>query len=186
MSLILCGLPKCGKTTTAMFLAKRLGGNFVDIDLLIEHAYTLQTGRKCSIRDIYLKEGENRFRHLEKLQIACLNDLRPEVISIGGGALIDLDNAQALQKIGRLIYLKIPLDILWKRFEGHDMPAYLDAEHPRKAFYALAKKRIPIYERFAHEIIEANHLNPEQIVEILLQLSKRAPWMRETDDTLYR
>lgn len=145
-----------GKTTVGAHLAKRLNWNFIDTDRLIEKDYALKFQKKYTCRQIFSIDGEEKFRQLEKQTIATLKETTKTVIALGGGTLNDSENRKVLQSMGHLIYLKAPLFILWNRIKSPQLPAYLDREDPEKAFYEMAKKRLPIYEEIAEFIIEVD------------------------------
>ena len=168
LSLILCGLPMSGKSTIGKLVSLKLDWAFIDTDRLIEHAYRENKGRKCSCRQILLEEGEENFRELENRQISSLKKNNQAVISIGGGTLNNWENTIQLQNIGYLIYLKSPIDVLWKRIIEKGIPAYLDPNEPEKSFYIIAEKRMPLYEKAANLIIETRNLNENEIAELIL------------------
>lgn len=157
MNIILCGLPMCGKTSIGKMLSEKLGWSFIDTDRLIE----TQKDRPC--REIFIEEGELAFRKFEKEQITTLNGLSKCVIALGGGTLLDRDNVKAVQKCGTLIYLQAAADLLWTRTRERGIPAFLGFDDPEKAFYELAKKRIPHYEEAAHYTIETGQLTIDEI-----------------------
>lgn len=165
MNIILCGLPKCGKTTLGQLLAKRLGWDFLDTDQLVEKEFASKKGKHLSAREIYRQEGERFFRLMEKQQIASLKEIKNTTLSVGGGSLSDPENLQILQQIGDLYYLKASPEYLWKRIEGRGIPVYLDPKRPEQAFYELAQRRIPRYEQAANTIIEVEHRSKEEIVD---------------------
>lgn len=160
MNVILCGLPKCGKTTFAKLLAERVVRPFIDTDDLLMKAYLLNTGKSLSCRQIYLQEGEAFFRELEKQQIASLRGVNETIIALGGGSLDLLENREILLCLGRMIYLKTPLEIIAQRIDNHTLPLQL---------FSLANARIPLYEKAAHAIIETKALGKQEIVETLLR-----------------
>lgn len=169
MNIILCGLQMSGKTTIGKMLADKLNRPFMDTDCLIEEAYARTTGTLSSCREICLQHGEVFFRQLEKQHIASLNDQQNSIISLGGGSLCDSDNVDMLKLLGYMIYLKSPLSVIWKRIlQRNSLPFYLDPHDPEKSFYAIAKTRLSIYEKHAHDSIETHHLNAQEIVTILL------------------
>jgi len=169
MNTMLCGLPMSGKTTVGKILAQQLNFHFVDIDQLIEKAYAAKMGKTLSCRQIFLQEGERIFREVEKQQIVSLIGAEKTVISLGGGSLTDQSNINTLQLIGPLIYLKVSTNILWKRMQMYGIPPYLDSADPEKAFYVLAEKRTPLYEKLSDTIIEADLLNAQEIITSILK-----------------
>ena len=170
-TLILCGLPKSGKTTIGKMVAKKLRWNFIDTDRLIEKDYADKTGRLYSCRQIFEHEGESLFRSLEQSQILSLNSTN-SVISLGGGSLDNPKNTDAIKSIGSLIYLKAAPQVLWRRLQKSGIPAYLDPQHPENAFHALAEKRIPLYEAAAQIIIDTSDLTHENVVSEILRYRK--------------
>lgn len=173
MNIILCGLPMSGKSTIGKLVAEKLHWNFIDTDRLIENAYLLKTEKKSTCRQIFLEEGEMLFRDLEKQQIASLKGSKGNIISLGGGSLGDPENRDVLKLIGKLVFLKTPLNMLWERLQRRGIPAYLidkDINDPEKVFYQLAQKRIPIYEKAADFIIDTAPLNEQEVVAAILEL----------------
>lgn len=168
MNLILCGLPKSGKTTIGKIIAKHLSRNFIDTDNLIEHDYHAEKGVQFNCRQIVRHEGEPYFRNLEKKHINCLKEIKNHVIAIGGGSLSDPENIQCLQQIGRFIYLKTDPQILWKRVIVNGIPAYLDPNNPEIDFFAIMKKRQPLLEKVADVIIETGNLSEQEICSKIL------------------
>ena len=161
MNIILCGLPKSGKTTLGKKIATHLNWEFVDTDLLIEE----KMQRSC--REIFQKEGEAFFRRLEGAVIASIQGSHL-VIALGGGSLDNVDNREILKKLGLFIYLKTPLITIWNRL-SKNLPAFLDNKDPEKAFYALAEKRLPIYNQMATYTLEED-LWEVMLTELFLKL----------------
>jgi shikimate kinase len=163
VNIVLCGLPKSGKTSIGRMLADQLRWNFIDTDRLIERAYP-----KGSCREIFLKEGEPFFRRLEKEQIRSLKGSSQSVIALGGGSLNDPENRKTVKAFGDLIYLKVQPEIIWERMR--ELPAYLSSQ---KAFYDLAKERMPTYEKAAHFIMETDQCSCQEIVVKILDFLQK-------------
>lgn len=170
MNLIFCGLPGCGKTTIAKLVSEELGCQFADTDLLIEKFYCEQTGNALKTCQIHQIIGEDKFRHYEKQQIAALQGISHSSIALGGGALSDPDNIKILRSLGCVIYLKAPVDFVWKRLLVRGIPSFVDPKYPEKAFDQIAAKRIPIYEKAAHVTIDVHDLPLDEIVEAVLKV----------------
>jgi shikimate kinase len=158
--MILCGLPGSGKTSVGKLLAQKLKLPFIDTDQLIERA------SKQPCRALFHAVGEERFRLIEKEHIASIKE-ELAIISVGGGALCDPENAARLQALGCLVYLKAPLNILWERIRQRGTPAYLNPLQPEKAFYEVALKRIPQFEAAAKYIVNTESLQEEEIATLL-------------------
>jgi shikimate kinase len=169
MNLILCGLPMSGKTTIGSQLAKELAWNFIDTDQLIEEGYAQENNQWRSCHQIFSKCGKTIFRELEKSCISSLQGASKSVIAVGGGSLNDADNRAILQSLGHVLYLKVPVTVLWERMRKQSMPAYVDPADPEQAFYRMAEKRLPLYEEAAQVIIETDNRSTQEIIEIILQ-----------------
>src|SRR5262245_32826797 len=80
-SIVLVGMPGCGKSAIGRRLAPRLDLTFVDADEEIERA----AGK--TIREIFADHGEAYFRDRERRVIERLLASGPQVLATGGGAL---------------------------------------------------------------------------------------------------
>src|SRR5690349_16434738 len=101
MSIVLIGYRGSGKTTVGRKLADRLWQKLVDTDELV----VAKAGK--TIKEIFEKDGEARFRDLESEVVKEVAKLPDAVISVGGGAVMREENRAALNEGGhRIIYLK--------------------------------------------------------------------------------
>jgi shikimate kinase len=159
---ILIGPMGSGKTTIGSLLAQRLGLNFRDTDHLIEE----QEGKTVS--QIFLDQGEDAFRVIEKrvLREELLTD--GTVLSLGGGAPISIDAQSALRAISsHIIFLDISLSTVAPRIGfNRDRPLLLN--NPRGQWQTLMEARRPIYEAIADTIINVDDKSEEEIVTIVL------------------
>jgi shikimate kinase len=137
MNIILFGFKGSGKTYLGKRCSAALGCPFIDTDELIEKMYA----SRISLREIYKIEGEANFRMLERAAILSLPSKPPSIIATGGGAVLNPENVQDLQKIGKLVYLKASFDTIKKRLTT--TPAFVDKANSLEAIY---RKRLPIYE----------------------------------------
>jgi len=159
---ILIGPMGSGKTTIGSLLAEKLGLTFRDTDHLIEE----QEGK--SVSQIFLDEGEDAFRVIEKkvLRNELLTD--ETVLSLGGGAPISLDAQSALRAISsHVIFLDISLSTVVPRIGfNRDRPLLLN--NPRGQWKTLMEARRPIYEALADITISVDNKSEEEIVSIAL------------------
>ena len=160
--LILIGPMGSGKTTIGSLLAEKLGLSFRDTDHLIEE----QEGKTVS--QIFLDQGEDAFRAIEKrvLREELLTD--GTVLSLGGGAPISMDAQSALRAIAsHIIFLDISLSTVAPRIGfNRDRPLLLN--NPRGQWQTLMEARRPIYEAIADTIINVDDKSEEEIVTIVL------------------
>lgn len=168
MTLIFCGLQSSGKSTLGALIAEQLKWKFIDVDELIERAYFKIFSQNYSCRDIYQHKGALFFRALEKEQIALLHEANA-IISLGGGAFLDHENITHLKQIGKIIYLKTDLKILYERTLKKGLPAYLKNDNFEE-FKETANLRIPLFEEHASLILETDKKSIEQILMEIMKI----------------
>ncbi|CAN2200121.1 AroK Shikimate kinase [Candidatus Nanopelagicaceae bacterium] len=163
---ILIGPMGSGKTTIGQLVAERLDIPFRDTDQVIEES----SGRTVS--DIFLEDGEEAFRVLEKavLRDELLSD--GTVLALGGGAPISIDAQSALRAIASpVIYLDISLATVAPRIGfNRDRPLLL--HNPRGQWQTLMEARRPIYESIADTVIDVNTKTEIDIVDEILEVIK--------------
>jgi shikimate kinase len=139
-AIILVGMMGAGKTAVGRRLARELGWRFVDADQEIEKA------AGTSIANIFAEVGEAEFRHSERQIIArLLQDRRPQVLALGGGAFIDPETRALVRECGISVWLRADLDVLVKRTARRDDRPLLKGGDPRARLAALLERREPIY-----------------------------------------
>ena len=165
---ILIGPMGSEKTTIGSLLAEKLGLSFRDTDHLIEE----QEGKTVS--QIFLDQGEDAFRAIEKrvLREELLTD--GTVLSLGGGAPISMDAQSALRAIAsHIIFLDISLSTVAPRIGfNRDRPLLLN--NPRGQWQTLMEARRPIYEAIADATINVDDKSEEEIVTIALSSLEEA------------
>jgi shikimate kinase len=155
--IIVIGPMGSGKTTIGQKLSSDFGLDFRDTDQMI----VSQTGREIS--DIFIEDGEDEFRAIEKiiLRTALLED--GTVLSLGGGACISTDAQSALRASGAfVVYLKISLSQVSSRV-GFNQGRPLLMGNPRAQWQSLMNDRAPIYESIASYICEVDNKSVEEI-----------------------
>jgi len=154
MHLLLCGLPCTGKTTLGKKVAQLLGKPFIDTDTLIEESYFHSTGIRLCRREIFLQKGKEFFRALEKTQMEHLISIsESNVIALGGGSLDDLGTQSFICRLGYLLHLQLPFDLIWKRLCMRGIPPFLSKDNPKEHFRNLSRKRLTIYTTLAHGVV---------------------------------
>jgi shikimate kinase len=156
--ILLIGPPGAGKSTVGLALAKELSMQFVDTDQLIEK----ETGK--SITDIFVVDGEPRFRALEVEVLKTVLTLETAVISLGGGAPISEEAQRVIKNSNsHVVFLDVSLATAAPRVGfNRDRPLLLG--NPRAQWQALSDKRRPIYEMLADECIRVDDMSVAQIV----------------------
>jgi shikimate kinase len=158
---VLTGPPGSGKTTVGRALAAVLGVAHRDTDQAIE----VEQGR--SISDIFLDEGEPRFRELERAEVASSLVSHPGVLSVGGGAVMDPSTQAALAGL-TVVFLDVAIADAAKRV-GFDSSRPLLAVNPRAQWTRMMQTRRPTYERLATFNVVTTGRAPEDIAAEIVQ-----------------
>ena len=152
-NLILIGMPGCGKSTLGVLLAKVLRLSFLDTDLLIQ----MREGRR--LQEIIDRDGLDDFRRIEK-DVLSGRSVTDTLIATGGSAIYYPDAMTHLRSIGRVVYLRSPLEAVKQHLadfsnRGIAMPRGMTIDE-------LYRERAPLYERYADVAVE---VSAEQITE---------------------
>ena len=159
-NIVLVGMPGVGKSTVGVILAKVLGYQFVDADLVIQQ----QEGKLLC--EIIEEVGTEGFIEVENRINASLN-VTNSIIATGGSVVYGKEAMEHLQSIGTVVYLKVSYETLEKRLadikgrgvvlkEGQDLKA-------------LFEERSPLYEKYADIEISEGTLGVEQTVEKIIE-----------------
>ncbi|WP_410791584.1 shikimate kinase [Kribbella sp. C-35] len=158
---VLVGPPGSGKSTIAAVLAKRLGVPHRDTDADIEAA----AGKPIS--DIFVDEGEPHFRKLEREAIAAALQGDGEVLSLGGGAI--LDAATRADLAGHtVVFLDVSLGEAAKRV-GLSVARPLLLGNVRTQLRNLMEARRPLYGEVAKQTVLTDGKTPDQIADEILE-----------------
>ncbi|QNS07353.1 shikimate kinase [Streptomyces xanthii] len=157
---VLVGPMGVGKSTVGAQLAERLGCAFRDTDEDIVAAQ----GR--AIADIFVDEGEARFRALEKAAVAAALAEHDGVLSLGGGAILDADT-RALLAGHAVVYLTMDVEEAVRR-TGLNVARPLLAVNPRKQWRELMEARRHLYTEVARVVVATDGRTPDEVTEEVL------------------
>ena len=161
-NIILIGMPGAGKSTLGVGLAKAVGYDFIDTDLLIQRQAGMTLG------DYLHNHGYLALRRLEAEVIQGL-DSTSTVIATGGSAVCSDEAMYHLKASGYVVYLQCTLDVLDGRIAS--MSDRGIAAPSGQTLADVQAERIPRYEHFADLTVEVSRHDMEQaLVNILRQL----------------
>ncbi len=155
-NIVLIGMPGVGKSTVGVVLAKVLGYQFVDADLVIQE----QEGKL--LREIIAEVGTEGFIEVENRVNASLM-VKHSVIATGGSVVYGAEAMEHLSQIGTVVYLSLPSEILNKRL--HDIKGRGVALREGQTLRDLFEERVPLYEKYADITVDEYGLNVEQTIE---------------------
>lgn len=161
-NIVLVGFMGTGKTSVGKILAKKLNRPIVDVD------EALEASEKRKIKDIFEKDGEAFFRTLEKKAIREISQRRGLVITTGGGAILDVQNIEALKETGLLVALWASPETILKRVAHSKTRPLLKEEDRLGQIQRLLAIRKPFYEK-ADFHFKTDSLTAEQVAKNILE-----------------
>ena len=132
----LVGFMGAGKSSALSVLAES-GLATLDIDRRIEER------EGCSIRSLFERDGEDRFREIEReVTLEAMGDPGMDAIALGGGAIESSEITDALRSLDHtVVWIRVQREESWRRVEGSDRPLASD----RDRFDRLFEEREPLY-----------------------------------------
>ncbi|MDR7274156.1 shikimate kinase [Catenuloplanes atrovinosus] len=154
---VLVGLMGAGKTTVGTALAGRLGVEFRDTD----HDVEAIAGKPVS--EIFIDEGEDHFRALERQAVATALESFDGVLALGGGAVL-ADETRARLAGHTVVFLSVELTDAVKRV-GLGAGRPLLAINPRATLRHLMAQRAPLYQEVATHVVITDGREPDEITD---------------------
>jgi 3-dehydroquinate synthase len=151
-NIFIYGPPGSGKTTLAHSLAEQLSMPWIDLDEQIVQ------GAGMAIPQIFSAEGEAGFRLRETAALRSAAQKSRQVVSLGGGALLDPENRRLAEAAGSVLCLYAPLETLSARIaeDGDTRPLLANA-----GLADLLERRSAHYASFPRQL-DLTHLDMEQ------------------------
>ena len=159
--IILTGMPASGKSTVGVILAKVLGLDFIDTDLLI------QKREGCRLENIIKSRGIEGFLGIE--EEVCKNlSVSDSVIATGGSVVYSGPAMRNLKDLGTVVYLHVDRDTLKSRLS--DMIGRGVVLREGQSFEELYDERIALYEKYADLTVFEEGLTLEKTVRKAAEL----------------
>ncbi len=176
-TIALIGFPGAGKTSVGKLLHEKYRWSWADLDERIERL------AGASVTSIIRVEGEQRFRELERRALAQLLAEQPDVISLGGGALLSDHNRAEVSEKAFVVHLAVSFEEALQRIAEQEKQALesggqavrpllsndnqTSLDSLSKEVRRLMDKRQGIYD-FAHLCINTDSQQPEQVADYLV------------------
>ena len=153
-TIVLIGMPTCGKSTIAEVIAQRTGREWIEMDAILEERIGMP------IRQCFEEQGEAYFRAKES---ELANELTEgnAVISCGGGVIKNPENMRALSRNGKVFWIDRDVNLLYGTSSR-------PLSQSKEAIQQLYAERRPLYERYA-DVRIANNGTLEEAVSAILQ-----------------
>lgn len=163
-NIVLIGMPAVGKSTIGVILAKELGYQFIDSDLLI------QEREKRLLHEIIEQEGVDGFLKIED-EVNASIDTEGAVIATGGSAVYGVNAMRHLKEISEIVYLELPFDELSRRLKNIKGRGVVLREG--QTLEELYEERRVLYEKYADLVIHESGRNIEETLALLVRKLKK-------------
>lgn len=164
-NIIFIGMPAVGKSTVGVVVAKRLGYQFIDTDLLIQE----KEGEL--LREIIEKKGIDGFLEVED-RVNAEVEADNTVISPGGSVVYCKNAMKHYKEIGTVVYLKASYETINKRLKSAKNRGVVlrDGQTLRH----LYDERVPLFEKYADITVCEDGLKLEDTIEKVIEALQSA------------
>ena len=162
-NIVLVGFMGSGKTTVGKLIAEQTGMPLLDMDTIIEE----RAGK--TINEIFADEGEAHFRALERSLVQELAAAEGNVISTGGGIVLNPLNIADFEKNGLVVCLLVDSETVLDRVR-HDTSRPLLAGDKASKIVALLESRKHLYESITHTIDTSGRPSPAPTATEIIEL----------------
>ncbi len=163
-NIIFIGMPASGKSTVGVVVAKRLGYEFIDTDLLI------QKQEKKLLKEIIAEVGNDGFLKIEN-QVNRDVEAEKAVISPGGSVVYCKEAMEHYKEIGTIVYLKVSYDTINKRISNAKNRGVVLKDG--QTLYDLYMERTQLFEKYADYTVSEEGLELEETIDLVLELFEK-------------
>lgn len=157
-NIVLIGMPGCGKSSVGVRLARLMGMAFVDTDDVLQ----AQQGQR--LQPMIEERGIDAFLAMEEACVAGLSCAH-SVIATGGSVVYGQKAMRHLHACGTVVYIKLPFDVIEQRLSN--LATRGVTLRPGQSLRDLYDERIPLYEREADIVFEAENVPMDKTAELL-------------------
>ena len=155
-NIILIGMPASGKSTVGVILAKLLGRDFIDTDLLIQR----REARLLS--EIIRDEGLDGFLSIEADVLSGI-EASQSVIATGGSAVYGHNAMLHLKELGSVVYLEVDYAAIASRLD--DIRSRGVVLREGQTLETLYRERVALYRKYADIIVPESGMGIEATVQ---------------------
>lgn len=163
-NIIFIGMPASGKSTVGVVVAKRLGYEFIDTDLLI------QKQEQRLLKEIIAQEGNEGFLKIEN---QVNRDLEAEraVISPGGSVIYCEEAMEHFKNIGTIVYLHVPYETINARISNAKNRGVVLKDG--QTLFDLYQERTVLFEKYADYTISEEGIDLEETIDKVLEIFEK-------------
>ncbi len=167
-NLYLVGFMGTGKTTVGRTAALRLGFAFLDSDHEIERQ------QRRTVAQIFAEPGEVAFRQMEREFIERGHPASAQVVSCGGGLVVQPGMLALLKSKGVVVCLHASLDTILRHTSGSRHRPLLDAADPLERIRTLYAQREPVYRQAGSVILTDGRTQADVVQHVLRSYRQEA------------
>lgn len=155
-SIVLIGMPGCGKTTIGKILANEINYNFCDMDNYIEEI----SGK--TVKELF-EVSEEHFRDLETRACKELCNKKDLLVSSGGGVIKRKKNIDLFKDNSIIIFIDRPLEKIISDINASTRPLLKDG---KDKLYKLYQERYNLYNEYSDIKVVNNGFIEDVILDI--------------------
>jgi len=160
MNIVLIGMSGAGKSTLGVLLAKALGMDYVDTDIVIQQ----HEGRL--LQDIIDNDGIENFIKIEERIISALK-LKNCIIATGGSVIYSEKAMNVLKKGGQIFYLHVPYEEIKKRLINITTRGIVRKKG--NSLKDVYDERVPLYIKYSDKTIDCSNKDIERCVSEIIE-----------------
>ncbi|MFW6271319.1 MAG: shikimate kinase [Bacillota bacterium] len=160
MNIVLIGMSGAGKSTLGVLLAKALGIDFIDTDIII------QKSENSLLQEIIDNKGIEEFLKIEEKILSNL-EIDNAVIATGGSAVYSEKAMNSLKKKGQIVYLHVPFVEIKRRLDNIKTRGIVMREG--KSLNDVFEERMPLYQKYADKTIDCSDKDIEHCVSEIIK-----------------
>ena len=163
-NIIFIGMPASGKSTVGVVVAKRLGYDFIDTDLLI------QKHENRLLKEIIADVGNEGFLAIEN-QVNREVEAEHAVISPGGSVIYCKEAMEHFKEIGTVVYLQVSFETIDARISCAKNRGVVLKEG--QTLHDLYEERTKLFEKYADYVVSEEGLSLEDTIDKVLELFEK-------------
>lgn len=160
-------MPGVGKTSIGVVVAKIVGLNFIDSDLLI------QTNYHTALNRLILEKGNHSFLTIEN-EILQTIDTSNTLIATGGSAVYAKEGMSHLKDIAIVIYLKAKLNDLQSRLGSLQNRGVVTLSTQPLSIEQIYQERQSLYEKYCDFVFDVDSKDVSSVAIELARLIQNA------------
>lgn len=157
------GFMGVGKTTVSRKLREITGMKEIDMDAEIVKKNGM------SINDMFEKYGEAYFRDRESEMVKEIAEMKPAIVSCGGGCVLRPENVEAMKASGRIVLLTATPETVLSRVRHSSDRPILKGNMNTEFIAGLMEKRRAVYEAACDVAVVTDGKTPQKIAEEIVK-----------------